>query len=104
VLECSIRTAQEEVKVFVHSTIGFVPDVIERAIVVRRCSAVYIIYKTLIIDYHDPLMNRPFEDKLPSAAALFPCTSELGELVSGINTSQIPISSKWPFNSSERSE
>lgn len=42
----------------------------------------------------------PLEERLPSAAALFPWTSELGELVNGINTSQIPISSSWPLSSS----
>ena len=34
------------------------------------------------------------------AAALFPCTSILGEFVKGIRTSQIPISSSWGFRSS----
>lgn len=42
----------------------------------------------------------PFEDRLPKAAALLPWTSELGEFVKGISTSQMPISNNCPFSSS----
>lgn len=63
-------------------------------------SPVFIV--KLVIHEHDckGLVNMPFDERLPSAAALLPCTSELGELVKGIKTSQMPISSSWPFSSS----
>jgi hypothetical protein len=71
------------------STIGFVPDIIEWRIVL--CG-----YLSAYSDWFD----LPFEDKLPRAAALLPWTSTLGELVNGINTSQMPISSSCGFRSS----
>lgn len=51
--------------------------------------------KSVLVAAHSPL-----DDKLPSAAALFPCTSELGEFVNGISTSHIPISKSRPLSSS----
>ena len=73
-----------------HSPIRFVPDLIECRIVV--CSRPPIL-KTFI--RHTSIKHGggiPLEDRLPRAAALLPCTSELGEFVRGIRTSQIPIS------------
>ena len=49
----------------------------------------------------DEIRTLPLDDKLPSAAALLPWTSELAESVRGIKTSQIPISSNCPFSSSD---
>lgn len=40
VLESSVRTGEETVQVLVHAAFGFIPDVIERRVIVRRRATV----------------------------------------------------------------
>jgi hypothetical protein len=80
-LEGNIWRSKESDKVGMESTIGLVPHIVEWRIVLGS----YCQRGTSV--------DSPFEDRLPRAAALLPWTSTLGELVKGIKTSQIPISS-----------
>ena len=100
-LERSIRACQEPMQIFMHSTIRFVPYIIECWVVICGCTTIYndIDEKR---NYEQSLTKIPFDERLPRAAALFPWTSELGEFVRGMRTSQIPISKSWPFSSSSR--
>jgi hypothetical protein len=94
-LECDVGTAEEADEIRVETAVGLVPHSVEWRVVLGGCESQPDI---------NPLLNQancaPFEDKLPMAAALFPCTSTLGELVNGMSTSQIPISSNCGLRSS----
>ena len=93
VLEGRVRAREETVQVSVHAAVGLIPDVIEGGVIISGRTPIctkYVSLRTLRIGDRT---NQPFEDRLPRAAALLPCTSELGEFVRGINTSHIPISS-----------
>jgi hypothetical protein len=39
-LKRSVGTAQEPIQVFMHPAIGFIPDIIERGVVICGCSAI----------------------------------------------------------------
>lgn len=100
VLEGCIRAREEPIQVFVHATFRFVPDVVEGGVVVRCSATVCEDHTCSAMSVAQRIQLLPFDERLPRAAALLPCTSELGELVNGMSTSQIPISSNCPFSSS----
>jgi hypothetical protein len=92
-LERSIGAAQKAEKILVHAAFWFIPNLVKCTIVIRSRSAICTIASLSRHEYLNVRKGKPLEDKFPSAAALFPCTSELDEFVRGINTSQMPISS-----------
>jgi hypothetical protein len=92
-LECNVCTAEEADEICVQAAFGLIPDCVEGRVVFSSYVSAFRLIKR-----GQP--SSPFDDKLPIAAALLPWTSTLGELVSGISTSQMPISSNCGFKSS----
>ena len=86
-------------QIAVHALVRAVPNLVECRVVVGRslaiCERKVRSLRSILIT-----SNVPFDDKLPNAAALLPCTSMLEDLVSGISTLQIPMSNNCDLSSS----
>jgi hypothetical protein len=90
-------------EVFMKATLRVLPDVVERSVIVRGGATFGYTEDQDTGDQACGSKNEPFEDKFPIAAALLPCTSMLGEFVSGMSTSHIPISRSKGLRSSVKS-
>ncbi len=87
-----------------HAIIWLVPDLIESRIVVLVTTTICNNNSIALLRLEIDLDAIPFDERLPNAAALFPCTSILDDFVKGMRTLQIPMSSSCDLSSSAHDE
>lgn len=94
-LESRVAACDEAVEVAVDATVGLAP-VLDEDGVVADCDL------SVLLEIIVMWINIPFEDRLPKAAALLPCTSILSESVNGMRTSKTPMFKSAGLRSSLR--